>query len=85
MAPNSPVALVLGAGANIGQHVGRAFAAKGYRVALAARSLKEEDSNGDQLHIKSDFSDPDSITEVFSKVKSKFGAPHVVVYNGTGP
>ncbi|KAH6884484.1 hypothetical protein B0T10DRAFT_539882 [Thelonectria olida] len=81
MAPNSPVALILGAGANIGQNVGRAFAAKGYKVALAARSVKEEDSTADQLHIKGDFSDPESITSIFSKVKSHFGTPHVVVYN----
>jgi NAD(P)-dependent dehydrogenase (short-subunit alcohol dehydrogenase family) len=85
MAPNSPVALILGAGSNIGQHVGRAFAAKGYRIALAARSLKEEDSTPSQLHIRSDFSDPESVEKVFSTVKSQLGTPGVVVYNGTVP
>lgn len=83
MAASSPVALILGAGANIGQNVGRAFAAKGYKIALAARSLKEDDSTSEQLHIKSDFSDPESISKIFAKVTSKFGTPHVVVYNGT--
>ncbi|EEU36985.1 uncharacterized protein NECHADRAFT_52180 [Fusarium vanettenii 77-13-4] len=81
MAPNSPVALILGAGSNIGQHVGRAFAAKGYTIALAARSLKEEDSTPNQLHIHSDFSDPESVEKVFSTVKSQLGTPGVVVYN----
>ncbi|KAM0425864.1 hypothetical protein ACHAPT_008802 [Fusarium lateritium] len=81
MAPNSPVALILGAGSNIGHHVGRAFAAKGYKIALAARSLKEEDSTSSQLHIRSDFSDPDSVEKVFSTVKSQLGTPYVVVYN----
>ena len=78
----SPVALILGAGANVGQNVGRAFAAKGYKVALAARGLKAEDSTQDQLHIQADFSDPSSISTIFEKVKSQFGLPHVVVYNG---
>lgn len=77
-----PVALILGAGANIGQNVGRAFAAKGYKTALAARSVKEEDSTSSQLNICSDFSDPESIVKVFSKVQSTLGPPHVVVYNG---
>lgn len=79
---SSPVALILGAGANIGQAVIKAFEAKGYRTAVAARSIKEEDSTSTQLNIRSDFSDPASIARVFSKVESTFGYPHVVVYNG---
>ncbi|KAI5459149.1 hypothetical protein BGZ63DRAFT_415800 [Mariannaea sp. PMI_226] len=81
MASTSPVALILGAGANIGQNVARAFVAKGYKVALAARSLQEDDSTPDQLHIKGDFSDADSIAGIFAKVKSQLGTPYVVVYN----
>lgn len=78
----SPVILILGSGPNIGKHVARAFAAKGYKVALASRSLKEADSTADQLNISSDFTDPESITKAFSKVKSLLGPPSVVVYNG---
>lgn len=78
----APVILILGAGANIGQHVARAFASKGYKVALAARSLKEVDSNADQVNIMSDLSDPNSVANAFSKVKSSLGLPSVVVYNG---
>ncbi len=84
MSSGSPVALILGVGANVGQHVVRAFAAKGYKIAIAARSLKEEDSTADQLHIRGDFANPDSVAEIFAKVKSKLGSPYVVVYNGTG-
>lgn len=83
MPANSPVALILGAGTNIGHHVGRAFASKGYKIALVARSLKEEDSTPDQLNIRSDFSDPDSVVAVFAKVEAQIGRPSVVVYNGT--
>ncbi|KAM5373885.1 hypothetical protein ACJZ2D_006714 [Fusarium nematophilum] len=81
MPSNSPVVLILGAGANVGQSVGRAFAAKGYRIALASRSLNEEDSTPERLHVRGDFSDPTSIPNIFNKVKSQLGAPHVVVYN----
>ena len=81
--PNvSPVILILGAGPNVGQHVARAFAAKGYKVALASRKLKEEDNTPDQVNISSDLSDPNSVATVFSKVKILLGPPSVVVYNG---
>ena len=82
MSNASPVLLILGAGSNIGQHVARAFAAKGYKVALAARRLKEEDSTADQVNIPSDLSDPNSVTSVFSKVNAQLGPPSVVIYNG---
>lgn len=82
MANASPVILILGAGPNIGKHVARAFASKGYKVALASRSLKEADNTGEQVNISSDFSDPESVIKTFSKVKSLLGSPSVVVYNG---
>ncbi|KAK9482169.1 hypothetical protein V1527DRAFT_415745 [Lipomyces starkeyi] len=77
----SPVILILGAGPNIGQHVGKAFAAKGYKVALTAWRLSEADSTADLLNISADLSDPNSVVTAFTKVKSKFGTPSVVVYN----
>jgi short-subunit dehydrogenase len=64
----SPVALILGAGANTGHHVGRASAAEGYKIALVARSLKEEDSIAGQLNNQSDFSDG-SVVKAFAKVE----------------
>ncbi|KAM0544850.1 hypothetical protein ACHAPJ_011595 [Fusarium lateritium] len=81
MSARSPVALILGAGARVGHHVSRAFAAKGYKIALVARSVKEEDSTSEQLLIRGDFSDPESIAGIFTKVKSQLGTPHVVIYN----
>ncbi|KAL9081281.1 MAG: hypothetical protein Q9157_000136 [Trypethelium eluteriae] len=81
MPATSPVILILGSGPNVGQHVARAFAAKGYKVALASRSLKEEESTAGQLSISSDLSDPDTIVMVFSKVKALLGIPSVVLYN----
>lgn len=78
----SPILLILGAGSNVGQSVAKEFASKGYRVALAARRLKEEDSTSQELHIPADLSNPSSVAEIFSKVKEKLGVPSVVVYNG---
>jgi NAD(P)-dependent dehydrogenase (short-subunit alcohol dehydrogenase family) len=82
MAAYHPVVLILGAGTNIGRHVAEAFASKGYKIALAARRLKDEDSTHNHLHIRSDLSNPDSVINAFSRVKEKLGAPSVVIYNG---
>lgn len=82
MATTSPVILILGAGPNIGQAVARVFASKGYKVALAARSLKEADSTDEQLNITSDFANPDDIFDAFVRVRKVLGIPSVVVYNG---
>lgn len=82
MAAKSPVILILGAGPNIGQSVARKFASKGYKVALAARSLKEGDSTEKQLIIPSDLSKTNDVINAFAKVKEVFGIPSVVVYNG---
>jgi len=82
MSKASPVVLILGAGSNVGWHVAKAFRDKGYRVALAARSVKESDNTAEQIHLPSDFSNPDSVVNAFSKLKSSLGVPSVVIYNG---
>jgi len=82
MPGTSPVILILGAGPNIGQAVARTFASKGYKVALASRSLDEANNTDNQLNITSDFSNPDDVLNAFKKVNKVFGIPSVVVYNG---
>jgi NAD(P)-dependent dehydrogenase (short-subunit alcohol dehydrogenase family) len=82
MASTSPVILILGSGPNVGDHVARAFVAKGYKVALTSRSAKEGYSSADQVHISADLSDPYSVKGIFSKVEASLGLPSVVVYNG---
>jgi NAD(P)-dependent dehydrogenase (short-subunit alcohol dehydrogenase family) len=82
MPGTSPIILILGAGPNIGQAVARTFASKGYKVALAARSLNEADSTDNQLSITSDFSNYNDVVNAFEKVNKVFGIPSVVVYNG---
>ncbi|KFA51648.1 hypothetical protein S40293_10126 [Stachybotrys chartarum IBT 40293] len=81
MPETSPVVLILGAGPKVGLPAARAFAAKGYKVAVAARSLKEADSTDDQLNIKSDFANPEDVVSAFIKVKKELGIPSVVIYN----
>ncbi|CAF3528176.1 unnamed protein product [Fusarium graminearum] len=83
MAAKSPVILILGYGANIGQSVARKFSSQGYRVAVAARSVKEADSTDTQLNIPSDFTKTNDIVNAFDKVKKEFGTPSVVVYNAS--
>lgn len=79
------VVLILGAGANVGQSAAQAFAAKGYKVAVTARRLKETDSTAGQLNVPADLSDPKAVVDVFTTVQAKLGIPSVVIYNGEHP
>ncbi|TKX21201.1 hypothetical protein C1H76_6742 [Elsinoe australis] len=81
MSSKAPIALILGSGPNIGQHVAQAFSAKGYKIVLASRSPKSVDKVSDQVHITSDLSDPSSVAKVFEQVKALGNPPSVVVYN----
>lgn len=85
MPSNTPVVLILGAGVNIGANVANAFIARGYNVALASRTIKEDANHPNQLNIKGDLADPSSVRRIFETVKAKVGLPHVVIYNGNGP
>ncbi|KAK1955830.1 NAD(P)-binding protein [Colletotrichum sublineola] len=75
------VAPILGAGPKVGLPATSAFRSKGYKVAIAARSLDEADSTREQLNIKSDFANPDDVVNAFTRVKKELGIPNVVVYN----
>lgn len=80
---SQPVLLLLGYGPNIGHAIAARFAAQGYKIAIASRSLGDEKFNEAgwlQLHV--DLSYPETVPAVFSKVADKFGVPSVVVYNG---
>lgn len=82
MASSSKVVLILGAGANVGQHVARQFASKGYKVATTSRSEKATEGISESVHIAADLSKPESVAGVFSQLKASVGIPSVVVYNG---
>ena len=81
---SAPVLLIIGAGPNVGASLAKAFAAKGYKIALAARSLNDETTADGRLHIKVDLSNPDNVKGMFEKVTKAWGAPpSVVAYNGS--
>lgn len=75
------VALIVGSGPNIGQSVANAFAAKGYKVALASRNAKKAD-NAEQSSFQVDLSVPSTVPDLFKQVKEQVGTPSVVIYNG---
>ena len=80
-----PILLIIGAGPNIGAHVAKRFASKGYRIALASRSSPKFDVK-DAVHFPIDLAKPAEVPAVFAAVKEKLGAsPSVVVYNGEFP
>jgi NAD(P)-dependent dehydrogenase (short-subunit alcohol dehydrogenase family) len=80
---SSPVAVILGAGKNIGASVAKAFAAEGYKVATVSRSSTTDTPTEQRVHIQGDVSDPNGISKVFETVRKQFGHPSVVIYNGS--
>lgn len=82
MSAPSSIILILGAGPRIGTSVAKAFAAKGYKVALASRAAFEANNTSNEIHIQSDLADPSTVVNVFPQVKALLGIPNVVVYNG---
>jgi NAD(P)-dependent dehydrogenase (short-subunit alcohol dehydrogenase family) len=80
---SSPVLLVLAAGPNIGLSAAKTFAAKGYKVALAARSMQDGVGEDGFLRLHVDLANPETVREVFTKTREALGIPSVVVFNGT--
>lgn len=87
MAPStSDVAVIFGAGSNIGTALAKCFVDAGYRVATVSRSsTSSADTSSNPLHIQADISDPAAVTGVFDKVKSAgLEFPSVVIWNAAG-
>jgi NAD(P)-dependent dehydrogenase (short-subunit alcohol dehydrogenase family) len=80
---STPVLFILGAGPKIGLSVANAFAAKGYKVALAARSFNEGVGEDGHFRLKLDLANTSEVGKAFGRVKEKLGIPSVVVYNGS--
>ena len=78
----APVAIVFGAGANIGTAVSRRFTQEGYKVAGVARNPKDDLANVTAKAIAADLSKPEEVARVFEEVKKDLGYPSIVVYNG---
>lgn len=80
---SKPVIFILGAGPGIGQSVADAFAARGYQVGQAARSVRDGFGENGYLNIKLDLSNTPEVAAAFARVTKELGIPSVVVYNGT--
>ncbi|KAK3717198.1 hypothetical protein LTR37_005907 [Vermiconidia calcicola] len=77
----SRIAIVLGAGPNIGARTIETFESKGYKVAYASRSARDSGDNGSTMAVQCDLSHPASVTTLFDTVREKWGEPSVIVYN----
>lgn len=76
------IALVLGAGPNIGQALARTFTNAEYKVVLVSRSAPNEGIEQDGfLRIGADLTKPECVSTIFSTVRQKLGDPNIVVYN----
>ncbi|KAK9242124.1 hypothetical protein V1506DRAFT_107604 [Lipomyces tetrasporus] len=76
----SKIALVLGAGPNIGHEVTKKFAANGYKIATVSRS---GGGPSQYFKIKADLKDPQAVPGAFEQVRNALGEPDVVIYNAT--
>ncbi|GAP84071.1 putative NAD P-binding protein [Rosellinia necatrix] len=74
-----PVALIIGAGAKVGQASAETFAAAGYKVAVASRTQRLDSTKFP--FFKFDAAEPDQVSILFEKVHKKVGIPDVVIYN----
>lgn len=81
MSPIPPVALILGAGPNIGASVAEQFSLQGYKVVLTSRK-EHSDANPSYSYVQGDLARPDSVVDIFARVRELHGEPSVVVYNG---
>lgn len=79
---SKPIAFIIGAGKNIGAGTADVLRSKGYRIALAARSLRHGDSKDSSLHLNLDLTKPDAVSNAFATIRKEWGEPSVVHYNG---
>ncbi|KAB2107300.1 hypothetical protein AG0111_0g3677 [Alternaria gaisen] len=80
---NTPIALILGSGPNVGTALTSSLTALGYRIATASRSgTNALNPLSGTLSLAADFSTPSSIPALFAAVTKEFGrAPSVVIWN----
>ncbi|KAJ7579755.1 hypothetical protein C8J56DRAFT_1006603 [Mycena floridula] len=76
------VALILGAGPNVGKSVAATLKSYGYQIALGSRNPDFEGVKADgYFAVRVDVSNTDSIIEAFATVNKDLGPPNVVIYN----
>ncbi|KAK0447461.1 uncharacterized protein EV420DRAFT_876677 [Desarmillaria tabescens] len=79
---SSLVALILGAGPNVGHHVAKALQSQKYKVALGSRNPDVDKLKKDGFFpVKVDITLPDSVSAAYKTVSTDLGTPNVVVFN----
>lgn len=73
-------ALIIGVGAAVGTASAKAFAAAGYKVAVASRTQRLDPSQFPFFEF--DAAEPSQVPALFKKVREQVGIPDVVIYNG---
>ena len=83
------LAVVIGAGRGMGNHIAERFAKENFQVVLVARRQSTLNEYATELHAKgcevfthaADVSDTASLTKLFADVQERFGAVDVLIYN----
>lgn len=80
-------ALIVGTGPGISTSVARALAARGIRVAVAARDADKlrplaEETGAEAFAV--DAADPAAVARLFEDVEARIGVPEIVLYNASG-
>ena len=83
------LAVIIGAGRGMGNHIAARFAKENFRVVLVARRQSALDEYAAELSAQgyevvgkaADVSDTASLTKVFADVHKQFGAVDVLIYN----
>ena len=83
------LAVIIGAGRGMGNHIAARFAKENFRVVLVARRQSALDEYASELTAQgyevigkaADVSDTASLTKVFADVHEQFGAVDVLIYN----
>lgn len=86
-----PVAVITGASSGIGAALARTYAARDYRLALLARRMERLEEvkstcqalkpGTDVLLLPADVTNPESLAQAFSRIRSHFGRMDVVIAN----
>lgn len=78
------MALIIGVGPGISASVGRALAAEGIKVGLAARDVDKLELLAKEIDAETfaaDATDPDAVRAMFDHMEAKLGAVDIVLYN----
>jgi NAD(P)-dependent dehydrogenase (short-subunit alcohol dehydrogenase family) len=85
--PAIGAALIVGVGDGLSASLARQLAARGVRLALAARrtdKLQELAAATRAVTIACDAAEPDQVARAFAEVDAAIGSPDLVVYNASG-